>query len=1309
MVIRSRHGVGLLVLGLCCGWASDAAAQIRWRSGTSPLSGKTPTEVVDTLASVGLRDANRHLVVQFSEPLTEARRAELAAAGVELLGYLSDNAFFATVAPQGADAAALTKVGTLLDAQPIQRDWKLHPVFVAGQSPTWAVVPAPAESGPEQPGETWIGAYILFHSDVPAATAWNITAAHRAVVRQQLFSVNALVVEVPLLEIDALAVEDAVQYVEPALPRLDVVNDSNRALTQANTVQAAPYNLTGSGVTVMVYDGGTARSTHVDFQGRCFVRDSSGMADHSTHVAGTVGGAGVANATYKGMAPGVTIQSYGFEYDGSGTFLYTNPGDLESDYNQAINTYGAAISNNSIGTNTAPNGFDCNFEGDYGVTDTVIDAIVRGSLGAPFRIVWANGNERQVTRCGTTYHTTAPPACAKNHITVGAVNSNDDSITSFTSWGPADDGRLKPDISGPGCQSNGDGGVTSCSYSGDSAYVTMCGTSMAAPTVTGLSALLIQDFKAQFPTQPLFRNSTLKAWLAHSAVDRGNAGPDYQFGYGSVRIQAAIDLMRTGAFTESSVSQGATYSRTVVVSAGDPELKVTLAWDDPPGTPNVSPALVNDLDLRVYSPTSVQAYPWTLGGIANPSAAAVRTQANHVDNIEQVLVSNPAAGTWTIQVYGYNVPQGPQTFSLVGDGAANVGTSISFPNGLPSIIAPGTPTQIDVQIASVGETVVAGSPTLYYRYSGGVYSMSALTFISGNLYRATLPAAACGNTPQYYFSAQGSITGTVYSPANAPTSVYTALVGSYTTVFADDFETDKGWTVGDTGDNATTGLWTRNNPEATTAQPEDDHTAAPGVNCWVTDYRAGSSAGTYDVDGGKTTVKSPTIDMSAASSAVVGYWRWYSNNAGGDPNNDVFTVDISNNNGSSWVNAETVGPSGAGTSGGWIYHEFSVSSILTPTNQMKMRFVAADLNTGSLIEAALDDFAVTAFTCTATATCSDGILNQGETRIDCGGPCPACACTSDAACNNGVFCDGAETCDAYGHCQAGSAINCADSVACTTDSCNETTDTCDHVPNNAFCNNGQYCDGVETCNATTGCQAGTAVNCGDGIACTTDTCNETTDTCDHVPNNALCNNGLYCDGVETCSATLGCQAGTAVNCADSIACTTDSCNETTDSCSHVPNDAACDNGLYCDGAETCSATLGCQAGVAVDCNDGIDCTADSCNETTDVCDHAPNDAACADGVFCNGAETCNVSLGCQTGALPCTAADWCEEATSSCIPLGNGDFNGDGRVDLSDFADFQVCYGLPAGLGCEPGNLTGSDAMIDAADFAAFVNVLTGP
>ena len=143
-----------------------------------------------------------------------------------------------------------------------------------------------------------------------------------------------------------------------------------------------------------------------------------------------------------------------------------------------------------------------------------------------------------------------------------------------------------------------------------------------------------------------------------------------------------------------------------------------------------------------------------------------------------------------------------------------------------------------------------------------------------------------------------------------------------------------------------------------------------------------------------------------------------------------------------------------------------------------------------------------------------------------------------------------------------------------------------------------------------------------------------------------CDDHVFCNGAETCQGGT-CLAGTPPSCNDGIACTADSCNETTDACDHVPNDAACNNGVYCDGAETCNTTLGCQAGAAVDCNDGIDCTADFCNETTDVCDHTPNDAACDDGLFCNGAETCHSTTGCQAGTNPCPG-QICDEVNDLC-------------------------------------------------------------
>ena len=143
------------------------------------------------------------------------------------------------------------------------------------------------------------------------------------------------------------------------------------------------------------------------------------------------------------------------------------------------------------------------------------------------------------------------------------------------------------------------------------------------------------------------------------------------------------------------------------------------------------------------------------------------------------------------------------------------------------------------------------------------------------------------------------------------------------------------------------------------------------------------------------------------------------------------------------------------------------------------------------------------------------------------------------------------------------------------------------------CDNGLYCDGTETCNAGS-CQAGTAVSCDDGVSCTVDSCNEGTDSCDATPNDSLCSNGLFCDGAETCSATLDCQAGTAPNCNDGVSCTIDSCNEGTDSCDNVTDDSFCDNGLFCDGAEVCNATL--------DCQDSADpCDAAVCDEVNDTC------------------------------------------------------------------------------------------------------------
>jgi hypothetical protein len=296
--------------------------------------------------------------------------------------------------------------------------------------------------------------------------------------------------------------------------------------------------------------------------------------------------------------------------------------------------------------------------------------------------------------------------------------------------------------------------------------------------------------------------------------------------------------------------------------------------------------------------------------------------------------------------------------------------AFEYPSGRPATAPPNQPIVFLVNVVALGGTPVPGTGQLHYALDGGAFTAVAMTQGSANHYQATLPAVGCNHRYSWYVSAQASGAGTFNDPSNAPTSTYRTVIATATvTPFQDNFETNQGWTVGDTGDNATTGIWERADPEPTAAQPGDDHTPPPGTLCYVTGPLAGSGVGSYDVDNGKTTLKSPTLNLAGVSEPMISYWRWYSNDEGAAPNADTFVVDISNNNGTTWVNVETVGPTGPETSGGWFYHEFRVADFVTPTALIKMRFIAQDQGSGSIIEAALDDFVVAAYECQETPVC----------------------------------------------------------------------------------------------------------------------------------------------------------------------------------------------------------------------------------------------------------------------------------------------------------------------------------------------------
>jgi len=301
-------------------------------------------------------------------------------------------------------------------------------------------------------------------------------------------------------------------------------------------------------------------------------------------------------------------------------------------------------------------------------------------------------------------------------------------------------------------------------------------------------------------------------------------------------------------------------------------------------------------------------------------------------------------------------------------GAAKL--TFDFPSGLPQFIGPGGGTvQFMVEENAPGD-LVGGSVTFHYS-TGGAFSSVSATALGGDLYQAALPSVPCGSALQYYVSAEASDGVTWTDPPAGPTQVHNAVAAYGEIVdFSEDFEANTGWQVNVAADltgftTASTGTWTRANPVGTAAQPEDDHTVAPGVNCFVTaNGSVGGGLGDADIDGGATSLRSPVLDATGLVDPYVSYWRWYSNSSGAGPGEDTMTVHISNNGGSSWVLLETVGPTGPDVLGGWLKHTARIADFVAPTNNLRLRFRASDLVNGSIVEAAIDDLQIVDFDCT---------------------------------------------------------------------------------------------------------------------------------------------------------------------------------------------------------------------------------------------------------------------------------------------------------------------------------------------------------
>lgn len=461
----------------------------------------------------------------------------------------------------------------------------------------------------------------------------------------------------------------------------------------------AGLDLSGAGILVGVWDEAKVRTTHDEFGARVTVMDNaSELSSHGTHVAGTIGAAGVRGDAH-GMAHESSINSYDWNNDDS---------EIRSAAGQ-----GLLISNHSYGF---AQGFEYDSDksrwewwGDPGISETEDynfgfygqDArnwddiaydlpkylLVKsagndrgdGPASGATHYIWSNGGwvasstVRDLDGGNNGFDCLGSRSTGKNIMVVGAVQDisggyeqlSDVNLASFTAFGPTDDGRIKPDI-----VANGTGLLSAVSES-DNSYGTKSGTSMSGPSVAGSMALLQEHFK-NLNGSSMFA-SQLKCLVLHTADEAGNPGPDYKHGWGlmnTVRAATLLSDIPDDRFYYDTLQNQESKESVFFARATEP-VRITIVWTDPAGevpSPQLNPTnriLVNDLDIRLIRQVDGREFrPWVLDP-ANPSAPA-HTGDNVLDNVEQIYLDQPLVGFYTLKVsHKLSLSSGQQPYAIM--------------------------------------------------------------------------------------------------------------------------------------------------------------------------------------------------------------------------------------------------------------------------------------------------------------------------------------------------------------------------------------------------------------------------------------------------------------------------------------------------------------------------------------------------------------------------------------------------------------------------------------------------------------------
>ncbi|HET9823785.1 MAG TPA: S8 family serine peptidase, partial [Chitinophagaceae bacterium] len=585
-------------------------------------------------------------LIQFEHIPTADERQQLSKSGITLLSYVPNNAYTAAIKGMiSSRALQQVKARAIIE---LTAEQKMPPLFAKGIIPSWST---------KIPGT--VDVWVSFLKIVPAQSVIDeLQQRNFDVISDVLKTYHVLGLRIPLPRLNELASLPFIEFVQPAPHEDQPLNNVDRSNARANVLNAATAfggrNLHGEGVVIGIGDNADPQF-HVDFTNRLIGRTyTAPTAEHGKHVAGTAAGAGILNELYKGYAPKATIISQNF----SGIWL--NAASYVQDY-------GMVLTNNSYGAIAG----DCSYNGLYDLYSAILD---QQAFDFPYlENVFASGNSG-LDNCPpypSGFKTVLGSyQVAKNVLTVGATDSAGVNA-SFSSRGPATDGRIKPEISTMGKR------VVSAGFG---SYWYNSGTSMAAPGATGGLTLLYQLYRQRNGgNNP--KSGLIKAIACNSSHDIGNAGPDYSTGFGWLDLKRAALAIENNRYFTSTIANGILNTHSITVPANAGQLKVMLYWHDPPASLLSSQALVNDLDLTVQTPSATTVFPKILDTIPSNITTTATEGADHINNIEQVIINNPQTGTYVVNVKGSSITQNsPQEYFVAYDIVPD-STQLSFPIG----------------------------------------------------------------------------------------------------------------------------------------------------------------------------------------------------------------------------------------------------------------------------------------------------------------------------------------------------------------------------------------------------------------------------------------------------------------------------------------------------------------------------------------------------------------------------------------------------------------------------------------------------